>query len=131
MLELYTANKKPVFDFRLDDFYVLNGKTEDKCCFFTTQKRLVEEEKDRYMLFFENISQNFLVLYRFSYQDLYGNKYVQDIPVTIAQYTDTQQSAEIRDIKAPVLVADALTLKETVKCYSDYEAFVSAEENIR
>lgn len=118
-------NNACVFDFTMEGC-LINGKEIHKGdAFSPCMKRLVSGEK--YTLIFDNgdySNKNEFCLIRFTYKDIFGNKYYQDLPI---EYTEIdkdgliEQFIEIRDIKAPIFVTDeAKRLEEAAKEYCDY-----------
>ena len=79
------------------------------------------------------ITTNIFCVVRFSYEDIFGNKYYQEFPFTYFESNmlnekKTKQIIEIRDIKPPIFVSgDNRTIEETSKEYGDYETFFEKE----
>lgn len=77
-----------------------------------------------------SLDKNIFCLLRFSYEDVFGNRYYQDLPFiydekkSVYKNTEVIQLIEIRDIKQPILVSDKTeTLEEAAKKYTDYVTF--------
>ena len=78
----------------------------------------------------DNINTNIFCLLRFSFEDIFGNKYYQDLPFIYYEAETLgkrkKQIINIRDIKQPVFIsAKEETIEESAKKYMDYEAFKS------
>lgn len=124
-IEISVLNNACVFDFTLEGC-LINGKEVNKGeAFNPDMRRLVSDEK--YRLIFDNedySNRNEFCLIRFSYSDLFGNKYFQDLPIEYVEIIHDdiiEHSIEIRDVKAPKLVNGKMkSLEEEAKEYCDY-----------
>lgn len=127
-IQISVLNNACVFDFTMDGC-LINGKEIHKGdAFNPAMRRLVSGEK--YTLIFDNgdyLNKNEFCLIRFSYKDIFGNKYYQDLPIEYDEIDNDgliEHYIEIRDIKAPILVTDEVkNLEEASKEYCDYNEF--------
>ena len=125
-----TLNKNSIFNFTIEGC-AINGKvipTGD--FFFPTRRRIVIGEYATLAFGLDNTTTNILCVLRFSYEDILGNKYYQDLPFT---YVETlvdgdvpinKQVIEIRDIQSPILATKkAKSLEVACKEHKDYDTF--------
>lgn len=126
-----TVNNLPVFDFTIEGC-AINGKEILLTSAFNPSKiRIVSGEFTTVIFnYAENLDTNIFCIIRFSYKDIFGNKYYQDLPFTYYEYeletnlNIRRQGLEIRDIKQPILInQNTGSLEESAKAYVDYEAF--------
>ncbi len=123
MIEISILNNVCVFDFTIEGC-LINGKEMKKGIFFNPDlRRLVEDEK--YRLIFDNgdyTNTNEFCLIRFSYKDIFGHQYYQDLPLVYFEVnSNTEHCLEIRDVKAPILVSgNERSLEQVAKEYCDY-----------
>lgn len=121
-------NNECVFDFIMEGC-LINGKEIVKGnAFNPASTRLVAGEEYRLLFDFDysNYSNvNAFCLLRFSYKDIFGNGYYQDLPFVYIErkYNElVKQCIEIRDIKAPLLInPNTKSLEEVVTEYCDYD----------
>lgn len=128
ILTLFPANQNPIFDLCAEDLYLQNGIGNGKsCCFYPTARRLLEGEEENILIYLEAVDQkiaNHFGIVRFSYYDMYHQKYYQDIPFILSFLSEELQEIEIRDIKAPVVAGEKLTILESAKQFRDWSAFI-------
>lgn len=121
-------NNTCVFDFTIEGC-LINGKEIKKGQAFNPgSRRLVSEEKFRLVFDYDDCpNENIFCIIRFSYKDVFGNSYYQDLPFEYAEneYEGTvEHQIEIRDIKAPILIdSETKSLEESAKEYIDYDTF--------
>lgn len=129
ILNITSANQKPVFNLQIADFYISNkGVLKKSEAFATGSIRLVNEENINIMIFHEKeLCSDYLCVVRFIYDDIFFNKYIQDVPFVILERNIDgceEQLIEIRDIGQPIFIKeDVPSLGETVKGFKDYEVF--------
>lgn len=126
VIQVSVLNNTCVFDFKLEGCLISGKEVRRGEAFNPDMRRLVSGEKFR--LIFDNADhsgENEFCLIRFSYKDLFGNKYYQDLPI---EYIEIyygglmEQSIEIRDIKAPILSrCEDKCLEKVAKDYCDYK----------
>ena len=128
IIEISVLNNVCVFDFTIEGC-LINGKEIHKGkAFSPSKRRLVTGEK--YNLIFDDgdyKNTNEFCLIRFSYKDVFGNKYYQDLPFIydeVDSYGEIKQLIQIRDIKSPRWIVDGeVSLEVSAKDYIDYEVF--------
>lgn len=122
---------KAAFDLQLCGC-MINGKLIPYgAAFAPATYRLVGDENVVYAFDIHGCRTNVFVLFRFSYEDIFGNIYYQDVPFTYME-TDMwgkdigqlRQIVELRDIKKPVLKSLALSIEKSAETCGDYETFV-------
>lgn len=131
-IEIKTVNGLGVFNFTVEDCVINGRKILLGNAFNPAKRRIVMGESTTFVFnYSEELKSNIFCIVRFSYEDIFGNKYYQDLPFTyteaITNIRDNmiKQFIEIRDIKQPVLVnANIKNLEDVAKEYIDYEAFV-------
>ena len=130
ILKVTTANKKSVFNLCVTDFYISNkGVLKKTDAFAPSNIRLINDEDIDIMIYHpEKLDSNYLCVIRFAYEDIFKNKYIQDIPFEIFDrkiYGYREQVIKIRDIMQPIYSdsTDSL-LYDTVKSFTDYENFL-------
>ncbi len=111
---------------------VINGKLALAGKFFNPSKeRIAIGENTRFAFDYDDLKNSVFCLVRFSYEDIFGNRYFQDLPFSYDETTmyegdsgRIRQIIEIRDIKQPILVNDNVkTLEDIAKDYVDYDIF--------
>ena len=121
---------KAAFDLQLCGCMINDKLIPCGAAFAPALYRLVGDESVVYAFDITECMTNVFVLFRFSYEDIFGNVYYQDVPFTYME-TDMweqdnghiRQIVELRDIKKPVLKSLALSLEESAKTCGDYETF--------
>lgn len=130
-IAIKTVNNLPVFDFTIEGC-AINGKEISLTSAFNPLKiRIVSGEFTTVMFnYAESLDTNSFCIIRFSYKDIFGNRYYQDLPFIYDEYdletslNIRRQGLEIRDIKQPILVnQNTKSLEESAKEYMDYEVF--------
>lgn len=130
LVKIWNLNDAHVFDFTVEGL-LINGKSVKMGYGFNPAMRRIAKGEECKMLFFfgEEVYENLFCLLRFSYTDIFGNKYYQDLPFTYMEtyYANDEkrrQIIEIRDIKSPILVKTYdKSFEDTVKEYIDYDIF--------
>ena len=126
-----TANH-PTFCLIVDEVS-MNGKRVEKDASFAPMAVRVDDKTEfRLQInaeYFDHLSAGNEVitdsfwLIRFSYEDIFGNKYCQDLPIIYEENepgeTGTEQFIKIRDLRAPTLYKDRRSIEETSKEYQD------------
>ena len=121
-------NNRCVFDFTIEGC-LINGKEIEKGeAFNPASTRLISGEEYKLIFDYGDYSNtNVFCLLRFSYKDVFGNGYYQDLPFEydeILYGESMEQSVEIRDIKAPLLInSKTKSLEDVAKEYCDYKVF--------
>lgn len=129
-IEVSVLNNTCVFDFVIEGCLIKGKEIPKGSTFAPASRRLVSGEV--YRLIFDNgdySETNEACLIRFSYRDIFGNKYYQDLPIEYIEidYNGVREHhIEIRDLKAPILVKeDVKTLEVVQREYCDFEIFVA------
>lgn len=97
--------------------------------FSPSKKRIVTGEYSTLAFGIDNITSNIFCGLRFSYEDIFGNKYYQDLPFTYNETKDEnmnkqKQIIEIRDIQSPILVGPKVkSLEDSTRECIDYDVF--------
>lgn len=124
-----------VFNFVIEDI-MINGKVMPLDDSFAPLRCRIASGETKNMVFdYDECDRNMFWLVRFSYDDIFGNHYLQDLPIIYSETTsymgdngEIRQIVEIRDIQAPIYVnrdnCKASGLNECAKKYADYETFV-------
>ena len=125
-LKISVLNNACVFDFVMEGCLIDGREIHKGDAFNPAMRRLVSDEK--YVMIFNDgdySNQNEFCLIRFSYKDIFGNKYYQDLPIEYDEIKNNgllEQAIEIKDIKAPVFENDKVkSLEEAAKEYNDYK----------
>ena len=129
-IEVQPINNNCAFNFGIEEC-AINFKSVSIERFFTsTKKRIAIREKASFSFDYPNIASAPCFLVRFSYEDIWGNKYFQDLPFILEELniagnrSEDMQMIRIRDIKQPILFNKRVgTLAETFNCYKDYDRF--------
>lgn len=132
LIKIWNLNEKNIFDFTVEAILINGKQIKMGEAFNPSMRRLIKGEELKILFFFEEeVEENMFCVLRFSYKDLFGNKYYQDLPYIYAEtyqiedeIVKRKQIIEIRDIKSPIfLMEDDKTFKEHVKEYEDYDTF--------
>lgn len=125
-----------VFNFVVENIWIDGNIIPLDDTFAPARCRIAPGETINIVFDYDNCTTNILCLIRFSYDDIFGNHYYQDLPITYEETTIykgdnglIRQIVEIRDIQAPIYAnknnncmhAD---LCECAKKYMDYKTFV-------
>ncbi len=125
MFIIKIINGKNAFDFTIEGC-MINGKEMILGeAFAPASRRLVDGESVE-LLFDYSTDENAFCIIRFSYKDIFGNKYYQDLPFIYleSEYPRCRQVIEIRDIKPPILVGhNVISLADVAQNYIDYDVF--------
>ena len=111
VLEVRSANRKPLFNLKISDIYLEGrGVLKKNAAYAPLGCRLVDDEKQRMVVFHEErLWQNWFGVICFTYEDIFGNAYGQDVPFQIyeAEYDDKlRQVIELRDIGQAVFLQE-------------------------
>lgn len=122
VIEISVVNKQCAFDFTTEEI-AINGKCIPLSDAFAPSKERVVEGENTTIVFDDEtiMNTNLCCVIRFSYNDMWGNKYYQDLPFTYCDGVGCcingveckVQNIEIRDVKPPILV------NEKTKCLVD------------
>lgn len=130
-IKIRTANNLPIFNFTFEGC-AINGK--EVCltdAFNPSKTRIIAGELNSFAFNYnEDLRQSIFCIIRFSYEDIFGNKYYQDLPfiylegVSCEKNDVVRQIIEIRDINPPVLWEREMnSLENSAKEYIDYATF--------
>lgn len=136
-IKIRVVNNLSAFNFTIEGCAINGREIPLTSAFNPAKKRITVGDFETFLFdYAEDLKQNIFCIIRFSYEDVFGNKYYQDLPFT---YVETNVSSsdrrtgykvgqiiEIRDIKQPLLVmSNTKTLGESAKGYIDYETFAT------
>lgn len=131
IIKVKTLNNLCAFNLTVEGC-AINGR-EIKCgsAFNIIKMRVGVGEFANFVFDYANsLDINIFCLLRFSYEDVFGNRYYQDLPFiydekkSVYENTEVIQLIAIRDIKQPIHVSDKTeSLEEAAKKYTDYETF--------
>lgn len=130
-IKINSVNNLCAFDFTVEEC-AINGKSVIRGDAFNPSKeRIAIGESTTFVFDNDEIkNKNCFCIIRFSYNDIFGNKYYQDFPFIYFETASfevdarVKQIIEIRDIKQPILVnSTTKSLEEAAKEYVDYETF--------
>lgn len=131
VFEIRSANRKPLFNLKISDIYLEGrGVLKKNAAYAPLGCRLIDDEKQRIVVFHaERLWQNLFGAICFTYEDIFGNVYGQDVPFQVyeAEYDGKlRQVIELRDIgQAVFLKEDTRTFEERVKKFVDYREEIS------
>ena len=123
-----TANDNCAFDICIEGM-AINGKCVCLGNTFNPSKRRLTSAESTNIIFDCDMNTNIFCLLRISYDDLFGNKYYQDLPFVYFETANNEEKGrlrqviEIRDIQAPILQKNAKSLEDSAKEYIDFEVF--------
>ncbi len=130
-IEIKVINNLCAFNFTIEGC-AINGKIVPRSDFFSpAEMRITPDECVTFAFDCSDASTNIFCVVRFSYEDVFGNKYFQDVPFTYFETnrypyaTDKlQQIIELRDIKAPAFVnGSEKSLEDSLNVFMDYQTF--------
>lgn len=131
-IEIRSVNSCCAFNFEIVGCAINGKEIPHGQAFAPARYRVTEEDVYSFAFDCDHMNNNAFVLIRYSYEDIFGNKYYQDLPITYDEMVDIQyaernkQIIEVRDLKQPILDdGNVKKLEEVAKCYSDYNAFCS------
>lgn len=130
-IKIRTANNMPVFNFTIEGCAVNGKEILLSDAFNPSKSRIVPGESTTFIFnYSENLRMNIFCLVRFSYEDIFGNRYYQDFPfnyiesVIPVKNRMRRQIIDIRDIKQPIYVKkEGKTLEQAAEEYEDYKFF--------
>ncbi len=125
-----TLNNACAFDFTIEGCAIDGKEISKSSAFSPSRTRIAINEKKSFAFDIGERDSCAFCVVRFSYKDIFGNKYFQELPFFYTEgVCDTgsasvEQVIMIRDIKQPVLVSkNVKAIEETAKEYMDYELF--------
>lgn len=130
-VKITTLSNACAFDFVIEDI-AINGTVISKGSAFAPAKRRIAIGESTTIAFnYPNETSNLWCVARFSYKDILGNLYYQDLPFTYAEREcrkkekwKIEQNVEIRDVKTPILTkTNIYSFSECLKEYDDYHVF--------
>lgn len=130
-IQITVVNNLCAFDFTVEDIAV-NGKLIPHGSAFNPAKERIVAGRGTSIAFDieDDKNKNVFCVIRFSYKDIFGNKYFQDLPFTYFETTiikenkrGSKQIIEVRDIKQPIFVTKEIALETVIKDYVDYKVF--------
>lgn len=130
-IKIKSVNGCPIFNFTIEGCSINGEEIFLTDAFNPSKSRIVAGEKISYIFnYAEELKRNIFCLVRFSYEDILGNRYYQDLPFIYMERSiptddkQLKQIIQIRDIKQSILSSkDMKSIKETNKEYIDYETF--------
>lgn len=136
IIKIFVANNACAFDLIVEDI-VINGRTIKLGEAFNPVKECIINNRYTTVAFDDEYikNTNIFCVFRFSYTDVFGNKYFQDLPFTYfeaepeikkkkGKKKSQKQIVEIRDIKQPIFVDNQTpALVNTMQEYDDYDVF--------
>lgn len=130
-IRISVANNQSVFNFTIDGCLIDGKEVVQGDAFAPAKRRLVCGESINMVFNCEVTERNVFCLIRFSFEDIFGNKYYQELPFIYSEalnltknISKPRQVIDIRDIKQQVLVSKTnKNLEEAAKDYIDYEVF--------
>lgn len=130
-IKIKTVNNASAFNFIAEECAINGEIISHGDAFNPSYRRIAPEDIATFSFDYDNTNISLFVVVRFSYEDIFGNKYYQDVPFTYAETNGygadvgkVRQIIEIRDLKQPILVTDdTKDLKEVLYQYQDYETF--------
>ena len=129
-IRIRTANNTSAFNFRPEECMVNGKEVSIGDAFNPACERIAPGENISWAFDCWNINTNVFVIMRFSYEDIFGNKYYQDLPfiysesAALVENKKRRQIIDIRDLKQPQFENGSVEkLCEAVKNYQDYSVF--------